>query len=868
MTVTEGQKPGEVVTFYSYKGGTGRTMALANVACLLAERARPEGGRVLVVDWDLEAPGLHRFFPHALQATDGSVDLDLDATPGLIDYFGELSERMPAEPPPGEDEAEEAVARAIGATPVRRYVAETAVDGVFIMRAGRNDDGLYARRVNTFRWDDLYRRGPSVYRAFAEAAAKDFAYVLVDSRTGETDISGICTSLIPSKVVVVFTPNRQSITGVSGLVSRATADRKRSDDLRTLLVFPLPSRIEASLHNLRATWRFGNRDKSIVGYQPMFEGVFARCYGLPACDLGPYFDTVQIQQTPDYAYGEEIAVRRQDDRLSLGESYRIFVERLVSGKPPWTVPEAAKPAAATPLAANAEVHPPSADPAAGLPRTSPTMTATAVVAAGTLTVTPPRGIRVYLSYSAQDRQQGRAIQASLERAGCVVFAPTDATAEAQAGASLQQELTKALDRSDVVVVCWSTASISSQWVLAEAAEGLRRGVLVPVLLDDAPVPLGFRSIQAADLRRDGGGGIDRLIAGVSRAAASVPGTPPALSPPSAAAQPRSAISRGLPFLLPALVILAVWWVLRAPRAHVRADDDDGVLAGHGRAPILVPDFSGSSIEVARSAATGLGLEVGVVAADGGTLAADGGLVVTQEPVAGHAVPTGERVTLMVAAPPAATAPDATQAARLARAVTNMIETGTADQNLFLLWMTTGVSKLATDGSSYFILHRYVLESGPRIQDVQPYLDRAERKDPSLATDRELQTLLVGMARDPLVVQIAKTYLDDGWWRPTVERAAQLGITLSLGLAALYDARLKAIAHENTLIAATSAAIDAGTPINSGELQRTWIRAFVQRMPEPSRTEFQKLVKDDNWDLTKQIVIRGQPLIVDWAPKNP
>src|SRR5271166_3342097 len=49
---------GEIVTFYSYKGGTGRTMALANIAWLLA----CNGYRVLAIDWDLEAPGLHRFF--------------------------------------------------------------------------------------------------------------------------------------------------------------------------------------------------------------------------------------------------------------------------------------------------------------------------------------------------------------------------------------------------------------------------------------------------------------------------------------------------------------------------------------------------------------------------------------------------------------------------------------------------------------------------------------------------------------------------------------------------------------------------------------------------------------------------------------
>ena len=45
-------------TFYSFKGGVGRSMALANVADILARR----GLRVLVIDFDLEAPGLERYF--------------------------------------------------------------------------------------------------------------------------------------------------------------------------------------------------------------------------------------------------------------------------------------------------------------------------------------------------------------------------------------------------------------------------------------------------------------------------------------------------------------------------------------------------------------------------------------------------------------------------------------------------------------------------------------------------------------------------------------------------------------------------------------------------------------------------------------
>ena len=49
---------GRVATFYSWKGGVGRTFALANVAVQLARVGR----NVLMIDWDLEAPGLDRYF--------------------------------------------------------------------------------------------------------------------------------------------------------------------------------------------------------------------------------------------------------------------------------------------------------------------------------------------------------------------------------------------------------------------------------------------------------------------------------------------------------------------------------------------------------------------------------------------------------------------------------------------------------------------------------------------------------------------------------------------------------------------------------------------------------------------------------------
>src|SRR5712691_9766014 len=61
-------REGTIVTFYSYKGGVGRTFALANIGALLSLW----GYKTLCVDWDLEAPGLHLFFKSWLSKSNHS----------------------------------------------------------------------------------------------------------------------------------------------------------------------------------------------------------------------------------------------------------------------------------------------------------------------------------------------------------------------------------------------------------------------------------------------------------------------------------------------------------------------------------------------------------------------------------------------------------------------------------------------------------------------------------------------------------------------------------------------------------------------------------------------------------------------------
>jgi len=323
----------QIITFYSYKGGVGRTMALANTAVLLARHVRASGNdeaQVLMIDWDVEAPGLHRFFTNRIQ------EPDYESRPGLMELMAELDQKLKKIQDFEEEDQELAIYETLQDIDFQQYTLTTDIGHLRLLEAGRFDE-TYGGRVNSFRWDEFHRRTPSFFRIFASWLSESYLYVLIDSRTGLTDTSGICTTLMPEKLVVVFTPNRQSLTGLRRFVKRATEYRTNSSDMRPLIVYPLPSRIEASLDRLRSEWRSGNEEKKIEGYEPLFQDILQEAYGLKRCDLREYFEEVQIQQTPEYAYGEDIAVltEAEADIFSLSSSFKRFTDRLVLQDAPW-----------------------------------------------------------------------------------------------------------------------------------------------------------------------------------------------------------------------------------------------------------------------------------------------------------------------------------------------------------------------------------------------------------------------------------------------------------------------------------------------------------------------------------------------------
>lgn len=103
---------------------------------------------------------------------------------------------------------------------------------------------------------------------------------------------------------------------------------------------------------------------------------------------------------------------------------------------------------------------------------------------------------IFLSHASEDADPARRLAGILEARGWSVWLDND---QLRAGAKLAEEIERQLHAAHCVVVLWSRAAVAKHWVLDEAEEGKRRGVLIPAALDGVQPPLSFRGLYTADL---------------------------------------------------------------------------------------------------------------------------------------------------------------------------------------------------------------------------------------------------------------------------------------------------------------------------------------------------------------------------------
>ena len=104
-------------------------------------------------------------------------------------------------------------------------------------------------------------------------------------------------------------------------------------------------------------------------------------------------------------------------------------------------------------------------------------------------------MHVFLSYAREDRERARIVASALEAEGWSVWWDR----KLAAGQIFDRTIEEQLDIAVAVVVLWSASSVQSEWVRNEAGAANDRGLLVPAVLDDVPLPLEFRRRHTANL---------------------------------------------------------------------------------------------------------------------------------------------------------------------------------------------------------------------------------------------------------------------------------------------------------------------------------------------------------------------------------
>jgi len=183
-----------VTTFYSFKGGVGRSLLLANTGWRLAERQR-----VLLWDLDIEAPGLHHI--PALKPT--------SVKRGFFEWLDTWKGA-------GEIRDKQALTKKDAAS-LRRLIQRVPRRSHLSILPAFGDGSDFARLYAEGPWRHLLVEEPSIGLALFDAVlatlGEEHDHILIDSRTGITDIGGFLTALLPHATVLVGGYGHQSLQG-------------------------------------------------------------------------------------------------------------------------------------------------------------------------------------------------------------------------------------------------------------------------------------------------------------------------------------------------------------------------------------------------------------------------------------------------------------------------------------------------------------------------------------------------------------------------------------------------------------------------------------------------------------------------------
>lgn len=229
----------KIVSFYSFKGGVGRTQLLANLASYLCY---VENKKVLIIDWDLEAPGVHFYFKKTYA--------DITQKRGLM---GLLSEYVTIHKSGKNIETLDELPQVNIDKDIVPLI-QISIGKVDLMPAGDYENfESYRTQIIKFDWNEFYENFDGKrYIEFLKYELKklDYDFIFIDSRTGLSDYLNIGNIQMPDMNVLVVAPNMQNIDGSERIAKNILeAPYVTSGKYRKAIILPVLSRVEENAPN-------------------------------------------------------------------------------------------------------------------------------------------------------------------------------------------------------------------------------------------------------------------------------------------------------------------------------------------------------------------------------------------------------------------------------------------------------------------------------------------------------------------------------------------------------------------------------------------------------------------------------------------
>lgn len=253
------------VSFFSFKGGVGRTNLLLNVAYVLAR----EGAFVVIADWDLHAPGLTTMEKMAQPVPTGADEAGYPKGPdlrrGVLDYLDAILQKDAQIPDPKTMALPTRLGREVEAAPSLKP------GDIWFVPAGRfsaNDENqeylhqlLRVQSRNLAGWKLRFEEKGDVgdplevlkyFRSRLDLIVHDRLertpdFLLMDTQTGMTEIGDLLMSTdFTNQIILVSGLTDQSLIGLEAMIRRLHGNIVPGDisEYLSLVISPVPQEEE------------------------------------------------------------------------------------------------------------------------------------------------------------------------------------------------------------------------------------------------------------------------------------------------------------------------------------------------------------------------------------------------------------------------------------------------------------------------------------------------------------------------------------------------------------------------------------------------------------------------------------------------